>query len=115
MGNGLDYLAGCLAGSLDEANRKMEIKNSERKEIENRKKKKKRWEGCLFVKGNGGRKGRWETRRRRADEAMRNAERRGIGEQRIGFISGENRDKQYVNPTKAAVNCICNHKKLSRQ
>ena len=59
-----------------------------KKEIEKRKE-----ERCLFVKGNGGRKGRWE---RRADEVMRYAERRGIGKGGIylWFISGANGDKQ---------------------
>jgi hypothetical protein len=51
-----------------------------------KKKKKIEKKRCLFVKRTGERKGRWERRRGRADEVMRNAERRGIGEEhRISF------------------------------
>jgi hypothetical protein len=47
----------------------------------------KRKEEVPICEKNGERKGRWERRRRRADEVMRDTERRGIGEElrRIHF------------------------------
>jgi hypothetical protein len=76
---------------------------------ENRKKEKKK-KRCLFVKRTGGRKGRWERRRRKADEVMSYAKRRGIGREVQDSFPGQTGTNNYVNATKAAVNCICNHK-----
>jgi hypothetical protein len=68
----------------------MIIRGEKEKEIEKKEKKKKK-KRCLFVKGTGGERAGWERRRRRADEVMRNAKRRGIGTR---FISETNRSKQ---------------------